>query len=324
MKGGKTQRTFKKVSKVEDTQCIYNDKNTFCNFLTKVLDNVDAIHLFHKAVDDQTIVLGSDAKDMLVKLTSSKDSTFTKTFTNRKSFEEELATIITVVDLIDPLYHAYVPIVRPSKVGSSGKMKPAYGMSVHYKNKRKPTYHTFVDACDAYLDEMPLGDAQYKRLSSDLLEAVSVVNAKGYLINGLGHFNIGYFKDANRFKVLDWQYLQKVIDVKKHKGYLLYAHPLKSYIAGSSSVIAKQNMSLATLMGKNKWIRRLGSFQVMSAFGKASFEYITQLRESNKKWVPFFDNYSLAILLLIIAEKNNLKASKSVMDKLIEPFIPTI
>lgn len=321
MKGGKTQRTFKKAANTKDTQCIYNDKNTFCKYLTTVLDNVAAIHLYHNTSDDQTILLGSDAKELLTKLTSSQESTFTKTFVNRKSFEEELATIVTVVDLLNPLYYAYVPI-GSSKVGI--KQKPSYGLSIIYKGKKKPSYHTFVAACDAYLDDMALTETQYKHLVGDLLEVVHAVNNKGYLINGLSHSNIGYFKEGNHFKLLDWQYLQKTIDSKKHKGYMLYAHPLKSYLAGSPAVIAKKNMSLATLIGKNKWIRRLSSFELMNSFGKASFEYIGDLKVSNKKWVPFFDNYALAILLLIIAEKNNIKAQKVVIDKLIEPFIPVI
>ena len=323
MEGGKTQRSFKRVAKVEDTQCIYNDKHTFCKYLTKVLDNVDAIHLLHNTTNDQTIMRGDEAKDMLIKLTSSKDTTFTKTFMNKKAFVEELSTVVTVVELLDPHYHAYIPVLRPnSKASSKGKL--AYGLSIHYKGKKKTSYHTFVDACDAYLDEMPLSDSQYKRLAVDLGEVVNVVNQKGYLVNGLGHLNIGYFKDANRFKVLDWQFMQKTVNVKKHKGYMLYAHPLKSYLAGSPSVIAKKNMSLATLIGKNKWVRRLSSYEVMSAFGKASFVYITQLKVSNKKWVAYFDKYALAILLLVIAEKNNLKAPKGVIDNLIEPFVPVI
>lgn len=323
MEGGKTHRTFKKVAKVEDTQCLYNDKHTFCKYLTKVLDSVDAIHLFHNITsNEQTIIQGDDAKALLVKLTSSQNSTFTKTFMNKKAFTQELATVVTVVELVDPHYHAYVPVVKSSKTGSKGKL--AYGLSIRYKGKKRTTYHTFVDACDAYLDEMALSDSQYKRLAADLVEVVNVINLKGYLVNGLGHLNIGYFKDANRFKVLDWQFMQKTVNVKKHKGYMLYTHPLKSYLAGSPSVIAKKNMSLATLIGKNKWVRRLSSFEVMSAFGKASFVYITQLKVSNKKWVAYFDNYALAILLLVIAEKNNLKAPKGVIDNLIEPFVPVI
>jgi hypothetical protein len=321
MEGGKTQRTFKKAASVKDTQCIYNDKDTFCKYLTAVLDNVAAIHLYHNTSDDQTILLGSDAKDLLAKLTSSQESTFTKTFVNRKSFEEELATIVTVVDLLNPLYYAYVPIGAGK---ASIKQKPSYGLSIIYKGKKRPSYHTFVAACDAYLDDMALTETQYKHLAGDLLEVVHAVNNKGYLINGLSHSNIGYFKEGNHFKLLDWQYLQRIVNTKKHKGYMLYAHPLKSYLTGSPAVIAKKNMSLATLIGKNKWIRRLSSFELMNAFGKASFEYIAELKASNKKWVPFFDNYALAVLLLVIAEKNNIKAQKVMIDKLIEPFIPAI
>lgn len=321
MEGGRTQRAFKNAAKVEDTQCIYHDQKTFCKYLTRVLDKVDSIRLFHSTSDDQTIILGADAKDILIKLTSSQDSTFTKTFSSRKVFEDELSTVVAVVKMVEPKHHAYVPVLRAGK--TIANTKAAYGLSIQYKGKQKTTYHTFVEACDAYLDEMTLNETQYKRLAGDLLEVVSVVNAKGYLINGLGHLNVGYFKNTTCFKVLDWQYMQKAIG-KKHKGYLLYAHPLKSHMAGSPSVIAKKNMSLATLVGKNKWVRELASFEVLSAFGKASFEYITHLKASNKKWVPHFDAYALAILLLVIAEKNHLKASKGVIDKLIEPFIPVI
>ncbi len=318
MEGGKTQRTFKGPSKVEDTQCIYKDKKTFCQYLTKVLDTVLSVDLYHN-VKDKTKLVGDEANEALVKLTSSHDFTFTKTFSNRKVFSAELICELLIVDLLGTKYHSYIPVPHLGK--GVGK---AYGLVIHYKGKKKPTYHTFVDACDAYLDEMTLSETQYKRLTNDIVDVVGVVNSKGYLINGIGHLNIGYFAKNNCFKVLDWQFIRRTNDVKSHKGYMLYAHPLKSYLAGSPAVIAKKNMALAVLLRNNRWVKRLTSFEVMRAFGKSSFEYITQLPTTNKKWVPYFDNYASAILLLIIAEKNKMQAPKGIIDKLIEPFIPII
>jgi hypothetical protein len=67
----------------------------------------------------------------------------------------------------------------------------------------------------------------------------------------------------------------------------------------------------------------------LKSFGASSFDYIVN-RYSNlsslklhNMYAPFYDNYSFALLLILLAEKNNIKAPKDSIDEKLAPFMPS-
>ena len=320
MNGGKQYRSFHKNNSSQDTQCIYKDTYTFCKYLASILDTVEYVTLFY-SVDVYKVLSQEEASKFLIMLTKSdatKGSTITTTFKSNIHFARHIINILTVKSILDEIHHPFIPIVQESKG------KHVYGFKINYV-KKQPTYHTFQQVCDQYIDTMKFTSATYNQLYTDISNTIDTALKKGYVVNGVSHQTIGYFKEAKRFKVIDWQYLSS-IDNQKHNGYLLYSHPLKSYLNGVASLIAKRNMEIGSLLLNNRWVRRMKSYQQLNAFGKASIIYI--LETHKKKELPLFikhfDKYALGLLLILIAEKNNIVPQEDTITKLFKPFIPRL
>ena len=317
--GGKTYRAFIPNTRVQNTLCIYQDKQTFCKYLASSLDKVLSVHLYTTVdeVDDVNVLQNEKAHEFLIMLTKSSNNTTTTTFTDKKSFISHLSNIQKVKQIVDDVYHPFVSVVK-------GKPKDVVGFCIKYKGGQH-TYHTFQQMCDEYLDNMSLTNAQYAKMLADVSNVMEKVNKKGFLINGISHHTIGYVKASSTFKILDWQYMNMVTS-KKQNGYILYSHPLKTYLNGSTSIIAKRNIALGTLLPKNKWVKHLKTYKSILAYSKTSFIYII---ETNKKkhlhrFVPQFDKWSLALLAVFMAEKHHIKNQVEVVSKWLSVFTPNI
>jgi hypothetical protein len=220
---------------------------------------------------------------------------------------------------MDESHHPFIPVTKGNKTQSG---KEVIGFSIDYL-KGKSTYHTFQQACDEYVDAMSLSTHQYTKMLSDVSSITDKMHRKGYNINGISHHTIGYFKAENTFKILDWQFLTP-ISKRKHNGYVLYSHPLKSYMNGATTLLAKRNVALGALLPKNRWVRQLMSYQIIKAYSKASMIYIleTYKKKDYINFIPDFDKYSLALLSIFVAEKNNIKVPDDMITKWLSSFTP--
>lgn len=316
MQGGRKYRAFISQSKAEDTLCIYKDTKTFCKYLSSCLDRVTHVTLFYSSQETASLSK-EEAHNFLITLTKSSNTSITTTFGNKKVYVRHLDNVATVEQNIDEAYHPFIPVVK-------SKPKNIVGFSIHY-NKSAPTFHTFQQVCDEYVDEMTLSSSQYAKLLSDIASTVERIHKRGYSVNGISHHTIGYFKAVNTFKILDWQFMTPV-EKKQHDGYVLYSHPLKSYMNGTTSLLAKRNVSLGSLLAKNKWVKKLPSYESISAYSKASLSYIleTYKRKELQKFVTQFDYYSLALLAVFIGEKNNIKVPQETVSKWLSMFTPSM
>lgn len=314
--GGRKYRAFNPKMTVQDTLCIYQDKQTFCKHLASCLDKVVSVQLYN-TVDEKTILQTEKAQEFLIMLTKSSNNTTTVTFTNKTPFVNYLNNIQEVKHIVDETYHPFVPIVK-------GKPKDVIGFCMEFK-EGKHTYHAFQQTCDEYLDNMSLTQAQYTKMLVDISSVIEKVNRKGFLINGISHHTIGYHKSSGTFKILDWQYLNTIAS-KKHNGYMLYSHPLKTYLNGSTSVLAKRNIALGTLLPKNKWVRKLKSYKAIRAYSKTSFIYIieTYKKKDLPKFVSQFDKWSIALLAVFLADRHEVKLAVDMVNKWLSAFTPNV
>jgi hypothetical protein len=211
---------------------------------------------------------------------------------------------------------------HPFVAVAHGKKKDVHGFAIYYKNG-KVTYHTLQQACDEYLDAMTLTTKLYAKLLADMSSVIEHVHKIGYSINGISHQTIGYFKSTNTFKILDWQYIG-LLSSRSHNGYVLYSHPLRSIMNGSPSMVAKRNIALGSLLSSNRWVRKLKSYKVIRAYSKASLMYILETYRKKQliTFVEHFDKYSLALLAIFLAEKNNIIAPTDDVTKWLAPFTP--
>jgi hypothetical protein len=318
MQGGKKYRTFSPSTTIQDTLCIYKDTTTFCKYLASSLDKVVSVNLFYS---QNTIdVLNKDnAQTFLITMTKSSNKTVTTTFTKKKDYLLHLEHVALVRQNLDESHHPFIHVAKGSKTQSG---KDIIGFSIDYV-KGTSTYHTFQQVCDEYVDTMSLSTFQYNKMLSDVSSVIAKMHRKGYSVNGVSHHTIGYFKAENTFKILDWQFLT-LLSKRKHNGYVLYSHPLKSYMNGATSLLAKRNIALGALLPKNRWVRQLTSYPIMKAYSKASMLYIleTYKKKNYITLIPEFDNYSLALLSIFVAEKNKIKVPDDMISKWLSAFTP--
>jgi hypothetical protein len=318
MQGGKKYRAFSPPTTIQDTLCIYKDKTTFCKYLASSLDKVVSVNLFH-ASNTFDVLNKDDAQTFLITMTKSSNKSATTTFTKKKDFLLHLEHVAFVRQNLDESHHPFIPVTKGSRTHTS---KEVIGFSIDYV-KGKSTYHTFQQVCDEYIDTMSLTSPQYTKMLSDVSTVTDKMHRKGYSVNGISHHTIGYFKAENTFKILDWQFLT-LLSKKKHNGYVLYSHPLKSYMNGATNLLAKRNVALGALLPKNRWVRHLMSYQIIKAYSKASMLYIleTYKKKDYISFIPDFDKYSLALLSIFVAEKNNIKVPDDMITKWLSSFTP--
>jgi hypothetical protein len=93
---------------------------------------------------------------------------------------------------------------------------------------------------------------------------------------------------------------------------------------GSPSMVAKRNVTLGSLLFSNRWVRKLNSYKVLGAYSKASLMYILETYKKKQliSFVEHFDKYSLALLSIFIAEKNNINAPTDDITMWLSPFTP--
>jgi serine/threonine protein kinase len=328
MIGGKVYRKTTKGT-VEDTSCIYKDSKTFCKHMSTVLENVSGLTLFNSANAKFTLSDKKEIDDVIISMTRSSDMV-TKTFKGSqplKNFLHELNAYHEVMKILpNKKHHNIAPIMQ-------FKSMPIFGLVLRYKDSRKPTYHIFSEGCSIKVLDMEFTPKLFSKFAKDITEVLDTLRSKGYCHNDIKPDNLYYCATTDRFKIVDWGYASQMSTTKPlssmQRGSMFYSHPLKLYLSGLPSSVARRSMQIASLTRKEKWTRKLNSMIPLKSFGASSFDYIVN-RYSNlsslklhNMYAPFYDNYSFALLLILLAEKNNIKAPKDSIDEKLAPFMPS-
>jgi len=197
-----------------------------------------------------------------------------------------------------------------------------YGIS--YENK----YYIFQEKCYKTLDKINFTQDEFNKFIAEIYESLLILQKNTFIHNDIKPENIIYCN--NRYKLIDWDlsysgYNHFIAFTKGSGGNFNFNHPVKFYNLGLSIFI----YNFFYMFFKNydytsyEWLFNLKSYKLIE---EKRMESLNLLIETNKTkhLSKYYDMYSFAMLIICLAEKNNLTYSKSFVNKLFAPFKITI
>lgn len=330
-KGGKIYGEGNK-GYVQDNRCIYKDPKTFCMFIDNTISFIEKITLYNTVSKKYIIDDVTKIQNILSEIVSNKNvvvKTFKGDEPKEQFFNEINANHRILKYLPNPLYHTIKPVI-------SYKLKPIYALSIHYidgTQSKNVSYHIFSEGCSTQILDYKFTQQSFNKFVKDIKSALDSVHSRKFFHNDIKPANMIYCANSDRFKVIDWE-LGAVLPKKPYKwtetGGKFFCHPLKLYLAGTPNMIARRMMSLYVLYGKETWVKNLKSFPTLKKLTAFSFDYILDnygnlsTIELQQKFGPYFDNWGLAISIILLADKNKVKAPKDIVNELLEPFMPNL
>lgn len=317
--------------RVEDTRCIFKDTKTFCKYINDVLSSIEKITLYHTLSSKVTLSKKIDIMHV-IGLLGKNDITLTKTYKQgsidvKEEFTRELQANTEISKHLKPMYHT----LKPAFVYKS---LPVNGVCMMYtvESGLTPTYHLFTEACSTQPTDFKFTQTTFNKFVKEIKECLDSLHAAGWNHNDIKPDNMIYCARSNRFKVVDWgmssSHKTKPFAFNE-TGTKYYNHPLMFYLAGIPAFVSRRLMAYSLLVGKHTWTKKLKTQDIVQSLSTSSFDYILSRysklnsKELHAKFAPHYDNYAFAITLLLLADKNNVKAPKDIVDKLLEPFMPS-
>lgn len=315
---------------IEDTTCIFKDNKTFCRYIDLNINDITAITLYHDKSTKFEITSFSEITNVVGKLGQAK-GTVTSTYKGKGAlslFLTELTANNTVLDILpNSTLHTITPVM-------TWKTKHIYGVSLTYtvESKKPTSYHIFSEVCSSNILDYVFTQQSFNKFAKEIKDALDTIHHLKFHHNNINPNNIVFCANSNKFKFIDWT-LSMILPNKpyhmKDVGTKFFTHPLKSYLAGVPKVIAIRLMNYSTFMGQYKWVKKLKAFHILQSFSSTSLEYILSRynklssKQLHQQFAPYYDNYALGLTLILLAEKNNIKAPKDIVDELLKQFMPT-
>jgi serine/threonine protein kinase len=188
--------------------------------------------------------------------------------------------------------------------------------------------YIFFELCDKTIDKMKFDQKLYNKFEKDIIESIDILNKNEYLHGDLKADNI--ILCNNNFKLIDWELSLHMGEISRksirYMGTLIFNHPLKFYILGIPSYICRYIMYISKIYKiENIWVYKLKKFDKIIKKVIIKFDEIINSGLSRKKinkiYSIYFNNYSIGLLLLFLAEKYKLKPNNELIKKLLDPFI---
>jgi serine/threonine protein kinase len=315
---------------VEDAPCIKDDHKTFCKYFTDNQTDIAKVSLYNVDLKHIDVKEPSEITNILNMLKEAK-TIVAKTFKGNnpvEPFKNELkASKIIASTLPNPDYHTIAPAFIYKKV-------PVYGMVIEYESAIKSkSFHIFSEGCSTQILNVKFDQKLFNKFVNDIKEGFDVIHKAGIYHNDVKPDNMIFCPKSNRFKIIDWElasfFPKKPINFRKC-GTTLFNHPLKFYLGGLPSVIAKRLIEYSLLLGKHKWVSKCKSYPLVKAFAQTSFEHILSIHadktklQIHKLYAKFYDNYAFALTIILLADKHKLNVPKELIDDLLAPFIPNL
>lgn len=188
--------------------------------------------------------------------------------------------------------------------------------------------YVFFELCQKTVDHIKFDQKLYDKFVKDISESIDILNKNNYLHGDLKADNI--ILCNNNFKLIDWE-LSTPMDTISRKsirymGTLIFNHPLKFYILGIPAFICRYIMYLSKIHNfENSWIYKLKNFDKIIEKVIKKFDEIIESGLSRKKiiklYAKYFNNYSIGLLFLFLAEKYKLKCDNNKIKELLNPFV---
>lgn len=291
-------------------------------------DNIDFYNLFKETKPERIVLYGSNKKIILnnsyeeiLRLLENKTNYIVKKFKrgnifmgNAKiNFNNEMKSIKRLFKIFgDKIedYTAIKPIFKYNNIN-------IYAIS--YSNK----FFVFQEKCYKTIDNINFTQKEFNKMIDDIYESLLILQKNNFMHNDIKADNIIYCH--NKYKLIDWELAYPVkyrlkSFFKGSGGNFLFNHPYKFYNLGIPLFIYKfLNYIFKKIDYKsNSWIYKLQSFEIMNEKIKESSNILINSKYKNLN--KYYDLFSFALLIIYLAEKNNCKFSKDLINSIFKPF----
>jgi predicted RNA-binding protein associated with RNAse of E/G family len=190
-----------------------------------------------------------------------------------------------------------------------------------YALSYKKNYFIFQEKCFNTLDKIKFTQKEFDKMIKDIHSSLELLQTNNFLHNDLKADNIIYCN--NKYKIIDWdksyhtKFSFKSLFIR---GNFLFNHPYKFYNKGIPLFLYNfLNFIFKKIDYKTiKWVLILKSFKIMEEKIAESIDYL--IHNPPKNINKYYDNFSFALLIIFLAEKNNIKYSKEFVNNLLKPF----
>jgi len=186
-------------------------------------------------------------------------------------------------------------------------------------------YFIFQEKCFNTIDNIKFTQKEFNKMIKDIYNTLKLLQYNNFLHNDLKADNIIHCK--NKYKIIDWDKSYNTRSIFKSlivRGNFLFNHPYKFYNKGIPLFFYNFLNSIFKEIDYKKieWILNLKSFKIIEEKIEIS---INKLIDNPPKNInKYYDNYSFALLIIFLAEKNNLTYPKEFVNNLLKPFHITI
>ena len=211
-------------------------------------------------------------------------------------------------------------------------------------------YYMFLEKCYNILEDIKFTQKTLDKCTNEIIESLNILNGNNYIHNDIKPNNIILCK--NRFKLIDWESSNYIKDqastfIDTKNGNLVYNHPLKFYNIGVAFFIYQYIYDLDFVNYKylinnkrpieikekieesfNKVLDKYNNLKNIKGKGDSitiNSKYIKSMTfdkipENKYYYLKLYDYYSFALTIIYLAEINNLKYNKKLLNPILEKF----
>ena len=190
-----------------------------------------------------------------------------------------------------------------------------------YALSYKKNYFIFQEKCFNTLENIKFTQDEFDKMIKDIYGSLELLQKNRFLHNDLKADNIIHCN--NKYKIIDWDksyHLNNIFKSLFVRGNFLFNHPYKFYNKGIPLFFYDfLNFIFIKLDYKKiKWMLKLKSYKMMK--GKITESVNSLIHDPPKNINKYYDNFSFALLIIFLAEKNNLDFPKDFVNNLLKPF----
>jgi len=191
-----------------------------------------------------------------------------------------------------------------------------------YALSYKKNYFIFQEKCFNTIDNINFTQTEFNKMIKDISDSLELLQNNNFLHNDLKADNIIFCN--NKYKIIDWDksyHLNNIFKSLFIRGNYYLNHPYKFYNKGIPLFFYNFLNSIFKKIDykKIRWMLKLKAFNIMEEKIKKSINDF--IHNPPKKSINrYYDNFSFALLIIFLAEKNNLNYPKETVNNLLKPF----
>jgi serine/threonine protein kinase len=293
-------------------------------------DKVNLYNVIKHLATDRILLYGLNKvvktrgeKDKILKLLENKDNFIAKVFkrgniilgNSKTNFKSEMKAIKDIANIFkEDLYKhtTFKPIFNYEGVD-------IYAISYRFN------YFIVQEKCNTTLDKIDFTQEEFNKFINEIYESLLILQKNNFIHNDIKADNV--IKCNNRYKLIDWDLASKINNpnlsfAKGSGGNFVFNHPIKFYTYGIPIFLYKVMLAIFINYDKKtyEWLFDLKTFNNFKKISLKSAEYLLYHNHGLNKLKNQYDMYSFAIMIVFLAEKNNLKFPSDLVNELLAPF----